>query len=134
MVSQVNTYPAFAMTISITIHSFTLIYKHASLPALPGEPGGLNVSHRLPTTAKLSWTPVPKEKQNGILIGYTVQVVGPDQSIVYEQAISANATSIEVPNLNPFTLYTFKVSAKTEAGSGPAASSSSQTPEAGETQ
>ena len=44
----------------------------------------------------------------------------------------ANATSIEIPNLSPFTLYTFKIGANTKAGSGPVASISSRTPEGGE--
>ena len=44
-----------------------------------------------------------------------------------------DASYIEIPNLTPFTLYTFKVSAKTKAGTGPAANVSFRTPEAGET-
>ena len=97
-----------------------------SLPAPSGEPGGLTVNYRLPTTTTLSWTPVPEEERNGVSTGYTVQVVGPDHSTVFERVVSADATSIDIPNLNPFTLYTFKVSTKTEAGSGPAASTSSE--------
>ena len=44
----------------------------------------------------------------------------------------ADASSAEVLNLNPFTSYTFKVSAKTKVGSGPATSISSLTLEDGE--
>ena len=96
-------------------------------------PGLLTVNHSLPTTAKLSWTPLPKEKQNGVIIGYTVQIVRPDSSSARDVIIeTADATSTEISNLNPSTKYTFKISAKTKAGSGPAASISSQTPEGGE--
>ena len=107
--------------------------NNISLPAPSGSPGGLNVNHRSPTIVNLSWTPLPKEEQNGIITGYTVQVVGPDSSSPREvQVEGADSTFTEIPDLIPFTLYTFKVSAKTKAGSGPAASKQSKTPEAGE--
>ena len=59
--------------------------------------------------------------------------MGPDQSTVHDRVVSADATSTRIPDLNAFTSYTFKVSAKTKAGSGPAASILSKTPEGGET-
>ena len=93
-------------------------------------PGCLNVTHSLPTTAKLSWTLLPMEKQNGIITGYTVQVEGPDSS--REVSVpNTSTTSVEVPGLMPFTSYTFSVSAMTKAGTGPAATISSTTPEGG---
>ena len=46
-------------------------------PAPSVAPEGLDISHRLPTTAELSWSPPPAEKQNGVITGYTVEVVGP---------------------------------------------------------
>ena len=98
-----------------------------------GSPGELTVNHRLPTTAKLSWTPLPEKERNGVVTGYTVQVMGPDQSTLYNQVVSEDVISIEIPNLNPSTLYTFKVSAKTKAGSGPEGSVLSKTPNGGET-
>ena len=42
-----------------------------------------------------------------------------------------DATSMEISNLTPFTSYNFSISAETKAGSGPPASISSRTPEAG---
>ena len=41
----------------------------------------------------------------------------------------AGTTSVEIPGLRPFTSYTFNVSAMTKAGTGPAATISSKTPE-----
>ena len=100
-----------------------------------GSPCGLRVSHRLPTTAKLSWTPVQEDKQNGVISGYTVLVVGDDSTSGQQEiSVDKDATSAEISNLNPFIEYTFSISAKTKAGSGPAATVSSRTPEAGEMQ
>ena len=104
---------------------------HNSAPS--GSPGEFTVNHSLPSTAKLSWTPVPKDKQNGVITGYTVQVMGTDSTFRQEVLVDkADATSIEISNLTPFTSYNFSISAKTKAGFGPAATISSKTPEDGE--
>ena len=107
-----------------------------NLSAPSGCPDGLSVNYNefKPTTAELSWTPVPKDKQNGVIIGYTIEIVGSDPSCTQKvETEKADATSADISNLNPFTEYTFKVCAKTKAGSGPAKSIKSETPEAGET-
>ena len=88
-------------------------------PTVPsGTPGELLVSHSLPTSAQLSWTPVPEDKQNDIITGYTVQVEGPDSTLEIP-VMDGSATSYEVSDLRPYTTYTFSVSAMTEAGTGP---------------
>ena len=101
-------------------------------PTVPsGTPGELLVSHSLPTSAQLSWTPVPENKQNGTITGYTVQVEGPD-STQEIPVMDGNATSYEVSKLRPYTTYTFGVSAMTEADAGPPIIVSSTTPQGGE--
>ena len=74
--------------------------------------------------------PPPLEEQNGVITGYTVQVEGPDSSREFSVQ-NASTTSVEVSGLKPFTSYTFHVSAMTKAGTGPAATISSTTPEGG---
>ena len=96
-----------------------------------GTPGELLVSHSLPTSAQLSWTPVPEDKQNDTIIGYTVQVVGPGSTREIP-VMDRNATSIEVSDLRLGTTYTFSVSAMTEEGTGPAKRVSSTTPQGDE--
>ena len=108
------------------IHS----HAHNSDPA-PIVPDGLNITHSLPTKAELSWISVPIEKRSGVITGYKIQVVGPDSPREIT-VLNADTTTVAVSNLRPFTSYTFNVSAMTKAGTGPAASVSSKTPEAGE--
>ena len=111
----------------------TVSIQHADANPAPSiTPEGLNITHSLPTTAELSWTPLPVEKQNGVITGYTVQVEGPD-SLREVSVPNTSTTSVEVPGLRPFTSYTFSVSAMTKAGIGPAATISSTTPEGGKT-
>ena len=100
-------------------------------PTVPsGTPGELLVSHSHPTSAQLSWTPVPEDKQNDTITGYTVHVRGPG-SIQKIPVMDGNATSYEVSYLRPYTTYTFSVSAITEAGAGPPIIVSSTTPQGG---
>jgi phosphodiesterase/alkaline phosphatase D-like protein len=58
---------------------------------------------------------VPKDQQNGVITGYTVQVTA------------------EVSGLRPGTSYYFSVSAMTVAGTGPPTRSFSTTPAGGKT-
>ena len=114
-------------------HMYTHIHTHTLNfdPAPSGSPGGLTVRHKLPTTAELSWSPVPLEKRNGNITGYTVKVVGPD-SPGEIPVQGAGTTYLQVEGLKPLSSYSFSVSAVTNAGSGPAAIISSKTPEGGE--
>ena len=116
----------------VSIYSVIKVCANCFNSAPSGSPGELRVNHRLPTTAELSWTPVPRDRQNGVITGYTVQVMGANSTSRQEIAVKeANATSVEISNLTPFTSYNFSISAKTKAGSGPVITISSRSPEAG---
>ena len=95
-----------------------------------GAPSELKVSHSLPTSAQLSWTPVPKDKQNDTITGYTVQVEGP-YSLGVTKNMDATATSFEVSDLKPYTRYTFSISAITKIGTGLSKRVFSTTPQGG---
>ena len=100
-------------------------------PTVPsGTPGELFISHSLPTSAQLSWTPVPEDKHNDTITGYIVQVEGSD-STQKIPVMDGSATSYEASDLRPYTTYTFGVSAMTEAGTGPPISISCTTPQGG---
>ena len=120
-------YVAYPQTIPEynTVHSHCYLFCIHAAPS--GKPGKMCVLHRIHTSAQLSWTPVPKDQQNGIIIGYTVQVAGPDFTREIS-IIDATATFTEVSGLRPSTSYYFSVCAMTVAGSGPPARSLSITP------
>jgi hypothetical protein len=105
-----------------------ILYSYHSYIAPSGKPEELRIRHRTLTSAQLSWTPVTKDQQNGIITGYTVQVTGPD-SVTRDISISdATTTSTEVSDLRPGTIYYFSVSAMTVAGTGPPERNFSITP------
>ena len=97
------------------MHSPSTNSEHHTAPS--DKPTELTCLEVNTTSVKLSWSPPPKEKQNGAIIGYRVEVDGPDP-IHPMNVVDKNA---KVDRLRPNTKYIFKVSAKTEAGSGPAA-------------
>ena len=109
-----------------------------------GSPRWLTVGCCLPTSVQLSWGAVPKFQQNGVITGYCIQVEGPDTTQNIQIATTASDrthtrrpvmgdayTSKEVSDLRPSTEYSFSISAKTVAGSGPAISVSFVMPQEG---
>ena len=98
-----------------------------------GTPNWLTVRCGHPTSVQLSWGAVPKDQQNGVITGYSMQVKGPDTTRNMPPIEDAY-TSTEVSDLKPSTEYTFNISAKTVAGSGPAISVSFVTPLEGKLQ
>ena len=75
---------------------------------------------------------MPKDQQNGIITGYSVQIAGPD--FIREISITdATVTSTEVSGFRPNTIYYFSVSAMTVAGTGPPTRNLSVTPQGGKT-
>ena len=115
---------------STCILLWTYIHMTHFDPAPSGSPVGLSVRHSLPTTAELSWSTLPVKKQNGVITGYKVKVVGPD-SPGEISVQGAGTTSVQILGLRPFTSYIFNVSAMTKVGTGPAATTLSKTPEGG---
>ena len=91
---------------------------------------------------------MPEDQQNGEITGYSIQVEGPDNTLNIQIAATVSGrvlpirrphsimedvyTSEEVSDLRPSTEYSFSVSAKTVAGSGPAISVSFVMPQEGE--
>ena len=84
------------------------------IPLNLSVPGGLkapNVTVLSSTSVHLSWE--PPALPNGIIIGY-----GLHQSGVPTVLFSGLGFNFTVTNLQPFTIYEFRVNASTIAGSG----------------
>ena len=81
----------------------------------------LNVSGFLNNSKNVivTWKPVPVDHHQGIILGYHVMYVV--QTSGHQQQITVNApsTSVELQNLQKYTLYNISVAAFTTAGQGP---------------
>ena len=105
------------------IHTHTII-------APSGTPKWLTVRCSHPISVQLSWGAVPEDQQNGRITGFSIQVEGSDTTRTIKTIKYCNY--MEVCDLRPSTEYSFSVSAKTVAGSGPAISVSFVTPQEGD--
>ena len=110
----------------------------------------LTVRGNHPTSVKVSWGAVPEDQRNGIIIGYSILVEGPDHDTTRNIQIATTVSDLMPPihrscsqmedayssekvyDLKPSTEYSFSVSAVTVVGSGPAISVSFITPQEGE--
>ena len=77
--------------------------------ALSNAIGSLKASQYHPTSAQISWAAAAIWED--IVIGYTVQVEGPDST---HEILIGNKyiTSVEISDLLPSTQYTFEVRAR----------------------
>ena len=92
----------------------------------------LHVTHKDSSSVSLSWKPPPAKYHNGELEGYRVEVKDVDG--VPQQACKRpenNCYRVKIDGLKSDTEYKFHVSARTAAGSGPAATVSERTAEGG---
>ena len=69
------------------------------------------------TSVTLSWAPPPTQYQNGVIMGYTLQVFNSQQGLLRETNTSSNGSTVD--SLRPYTTYLFRVAAMTVAGRGP---------------
>ena len=69
------------------------------------------------TSVTLSWAPPPTQYQNGVIMGYTLQVFNSSQGLLRETNTSSNGSTVD--SLHPNTTYLFKVTAMTVFGRGP---------------
>ena len=80
-------------------------------------PSDLKVVVLSPTSLFLSWSPLPLAHQNGLVVGYVVEVT----SVLANKRfrLSSEAENITVHSLLPHTVYLCTVAAKTSVGVGP---------------
>jgi len=93
---------------------------HLQLPLAPST-APLNLVAHLNATSHdsifLSWDPIPPEDQNGIILGYVINLT--DISNGDMQQLSSDSNNLTVDSLSPYTTYVCIVAAYTSAGIGP---------------
>lgn len=65
----------------------------------------------------LTWDPLDEEDQNGIILGYTINVTVVSTGNTFQ--LFATMASISVTSLKPFSVYIFHIAAINEVGDGP---------------
>ena len=82
-----------------------------------GPPVNITITMVTPYSVSLQWDPPTPDKQNGLIVSYTINVMTYDQ--VVKMVVLSNTTQQTISNLTPYTSYMFKLAASTTIEQGP---------------
>jgi len=103
--------------ISITI-SFDLKFETVQYYPVPSAyPRTLNISDVGTDSVELTWQPPALPHQNGVIIGYVINITSLDSGVI--QQLTSSSTTLRIMNLQPFTVYSCVIAARTAVGLGP---------------
>ncbi len=71
------------------------------------------------TTLLLRWEPPELEDQNGVIIGYVVNVTAVETGMTFQLSSFSFDSSLTASGLRPFTTYICRIAARTDVGVGP---------------
>ena len=70
-----------------------------------------------PHSVNFTWDPLPLEDQNGLIVGYVINVTVTATGRMFQLTSSTN--TLRVNFLEPFTIYICTIAAQTSVGLGP---------------
>ena len=82
-----------------------------------GPPNNANATSENSTSIMIIWEPLSREYQNGIIIGYTINLTKVGSEDISQH--NSSRENITIGSLSPFTTYSFTVAAQTRVGTGP---------------
>lgn len=89
----------------------------------PTVPSGPVVNPSIMVTSSsslfLRWEPPDLEDQNGVIIGYRVNISEVETGMNFQLSSSGSVQSLSVERLRPFTTYICRIAARTVVGAGP---------------
>ena len=90
-------------------------------PPSPPVPSGPVINPTIEVTSSTSlilrWEPPELEDQNGVIIGYVVNVTAVETGMIFQ--LSSSDSSLMATGLRPFTTYICRIAARTAVGVGP---------------
>ena len=103
-----------AIRFSLTPYVPTVLQCSSAVPS--DSPHNITVVEITSHSISLMWLPPAREHQNGIIIGYIINVTVEETGEMYP--LYSNTTNITA-TLTPFTMYTMVVTAENSVGTGP---------------
>ena len=82
-----------------------------------GPPTNFSGTATSSTSAYLIWNPPSYEEQNGVIIGYVIDVTLLETGEQFQ--LNSSTTSLELTNLRPYRTYWCIIAAATSVGLGP---------------
>ena len=103
----------------LMLHKVPTNFTHAfylSSVVPSASPGNVTVLNITSHSVSLMWLPPARQHQNGIIIGYIINVTVEETGEMYQ--LYSNTTNITA-TLTPFTMYTMVITAENSVGTGP---------------
>ena len=97
--------------------SWILTWRHLSLTVPSGSPLMFNATALSSQSIILVWEPPSPEDQNGLIVGYTINITDLETDERYQHI--STSTNITIGSLTPFTTYICIIAARTNIGIGP---------------
>ena len=108
-----------SFSITIMYHkrllSHVLFSAHVTVPS--GYPQNLEAIAITSRSANITWDPPISEEQNGLIIGYTINMTVSQTGDNFQ--LLSTTTTLLVDTLVPYTTHVFIISASTSIGAGP---------------
>ena len=82
-----------------------------------GFPRNIEAVFLTSTSIVLHWDPPLPDEQNGVITHYSFNLTSADMRETYQSIL--NASTVEMDNLSPFTIYLCVIAAGTNIGTGP---------------
>ena len=86
-------------------------------PVPTGFPQSINIQNVSTNSIGINWQPPPLPEQNGVIIGYVVNVTSLESGSIRQ--LTTQSAYLFVQNLDPFTVYSCYIAARTSVGVGP---------------
>ena len=95
-----------------------IIFLPGLVPVPSGSPLNFSTEATTPRTV-FSWEPPLLEQQNGVILGYIVNIVSDDKKMMFQLYSNQHETSLSASIFEPYTVYRCPVAAFTTPGAGP---------------
>ena len=83
-----------------------------------GTPENVTADRETVSSIRVSWSPVPVGKRQGIINKYNVQVKN-KTDVIQNETVEAGNLTVVIDNLEMYVTYFFQVQALTSQGAGP---------------
>ena len=91
----------------------------SSFPALTVPPGHVSAKATSPTSLLVTWSSVPEQHRHGKILLHHVYISYANKPDDYRSFPAENPTQLRLDDLQAYTLYFIRVSARNNIGEGP---------------
>lgn len=100
-----------------TVSAISNFQSPFSVPTAP--PGQVSANATSPTSLLITWSSVPEQHRHGIILLHHVYITQASKPSRYRSFPAQSLNESHLGDLQPYTLYVIRVSARSNIGEGP---------------